>query len=419
MQPLKNKKIIFLHSCQTIVSVLIFQQGCDILLHFVQKGLNMKKFMNLLFTAALILICGCSVVKCGTDKPAAPAVKKVRFGLYVDTGASGNGVFHLASLVAHSPQAELELLMVDDIRKGKLNDIDVLIMPGGGSRKQCAAIGKEHWEKIHSFIRNGGGYVGTCAGMFNVLDHLLGLLPFSRHIGAGGSTAYVTVDITPEGAKILGLESAGPRVVRYSGGPTAYKVKNSKCEGKGISLATFKTSVSRSTSAHGKKFIGTDALLYGTLGKGKIAAVSFHPEYWESTHDIMLGCFYAASGVKLTPEFPRKNYRPVRAGILSIGLNGKEPLEMMLKLEREADIDLDYVMGAELNQGILNHLDYLIIPGSKKEIIKKYLSSKRLEKFMNGGGVIIATGDVAGIVPDHKNFIKLPADSDVRKYILK
>ena len=36
---------------------------------------------------------------------------------------------------------------------------------------------------------------------------------------------------------------------------------------------------------------------------------------------------------------------------------------------------------------------------------------------MDCGGVIITTGDVSGIVPDHKNLLKLPANSDVRKYI--
>ena len=375
----------------------------------------MKKIMYLLPAFFILAVfCGCSSLN-SAAKPAV-AEKKVKFGLYVDNGASGNGVFHLASLIAHSPQAELTLLLAEDIRNGKLKDVDVLIMPGGGSRKQCTTIGFDHLEKVRSFVRNGGGYVGTCAGMFNVFEHLMRLLPYSRHLKTGGSTAYVKVDITPEGAKILGLDSPGSRVVRYSGGPAAYKLENSKCEGKGVSLATFHSSVSRD-KAHEGKFTGSDALIYGTYGKGKVAAVSFHPEYWESTHDIMLGCFYAASGVKLTPVFPQKKFRPVRVGILSIGLNGKEPVETMLKLEREADIDLDYVMGAELNQGILNHLDYFIMPNCKKEVIKKYLSSGRLEKFMDCGGVIITTGDVSGIVPEHKNLIKLPENTDVRKYI--
>ena len=91
--------------------------------------------MLLFFIAAISAICGCA--SCDSLAAAAPAAKKVKFGLYVDGGASGNGVFHLASLIYHSPQAELVLLSAADIRNGKLNGIDLLVMPGGGSRKQC------------------------------------------------------------------------------------------------------------------------------------------------------------------------------------------------------------------------------------------------------------------------------------------
>lgn len=374
----------------------------------------MKIVLLLFFAVVVNCFYGCSSVT-AANSAAGTAEKKVKFGLYVDTGASGNGVFHLASLIEHSPQAELKLLMADDIRQGRLKDVDVLIMPGGRSGKQCLTIGTEHLEKIREFLRSGGGYVGTCAGMFDVLEHQMQLLPFARYTNEGGSTAYVSVEISEEGAKILGIKP-GTRVVRYSGGPIVYKLENSKSEGRGISLGEFKSSVNRHKNNEGK-FIGSPALIYGTYGKGRIAAISFHPEYWESTHDIMLGCFYAASGVKLTPHFPRKNFRPVRVGILTTGMVGREPIETMLKLERHPDIDLDYVMKTELNQGILNHLDILVMPHSNKAIVKKYLSARQLEAFMDRGGKVISTGDTSDGIPAHKNFIKLSPDADINKYI--
>ena len=376
----------------------------------------MKKIMFLLIAAVtLSVFCGCSSINKKAAEPAAD--KKVRIALFVDEGASGNGVLHLASLIAHSPQTELIPFMASDIRAGKLKDVDVLVMPGGGSRKQCNAIGKEHWEKVRNFLRNGGSYVGTCAGMFNVLECRMKLLPFDRYLNAGGSTAYVTVEISPEGAKILGLKP-GNRVVRYSGGPVAYKLEKSASEGKGISLGAFKSSVSRSKEQEGK-FIGSPAWVYGTYGKGKVIATSFHPEYWESTHDMMLGCFYAVTGVKMTPIFPKKNYRPVRVGLLTVSMKGKEPIETMLTLERDPDIDLDYVMSTELSQGILNHLDVLVLPSSNHAVLKKYLPEKRLAEFMDKGNMVIATSDDGGLVPAHKNFIKVQSAAEIRKHILK
>ena len=384
----------------------------------------MKKMFVHLMTAALcsMIFCACTATgsgKCGQ----APQKKKVRVGLYVDYGASGNGVFHLASLIEHSPQTELVTLLASDIRAGKLKEIDILVMPGGGSTKQCVTIGLEHHDKIRDFLRNGGCYVGTCAGMFNVLQihKRLQLLPFSRYGGAGGYTSYATIDITSEGAKILGIKP-GLRQSRYSGGPVAYAVKDAKCEGKGIALATYKSAVCKNPK-HVGKFIGSVAWVYGTFGKGKVVATSFHPEYSVECHDMMLGCFYAVKGVKMTPVFPKKNRRPWRVGVLSTGITGHGPVRTMLDLEKHPDIDVDYVMMAELNQGIMRHLDYLVMPHGNKKVIHQYMGQpfvqEQFKMFMDRGGVILASGNAAGIVPSHKNVKKLPEKVDFKKYILK
>ena len=383
----------------------------------------MKALFVRMMAAALccVLFCSCAVME--SSKAAPEAQKKVRVGLYVDIGASGSGVFHLASLIEHSPQTELVTLLASDIRAGKLKEIDILVMPGGGSTTQCVTIGEKHHDKIREFLRNGGGYVGTCAGMFNVLQipKRLKLLPFNRYGGAGSSTAYVTVDITPEGAKILGIKP-GPRKARYSGGPVAYAVKDAKCEGTGVTLATFKQAVSKHPQ-HAGKFIGSTAWVYGTFGKGKVVATSFHPEYSDSCHDMMLGCFYAVKGVKMTPEFPKKNRRPWRVGVLSVGITGHGPVKTVLDLEKHPDIDVDYVMMAEINQGIMKHLDFLVMPHGNKNVIHKYMgqafSQQQLKMFLERGGVILASGNAAGIVPNHKNARKLPEKVDFKKYILK
>ena len=382
----------------------------------------MKKSFALLLAAAVLPLLCCSCASAASTQTPAPAVeKKLRVGLFVDNGASGNGLFHLAGLIAHSPQAELVTLMGSDIRAGKLKDIDVLVMPGGGSRKQCNAIGNDHLDKVRDFLRNGGGYVGTCAGMFNVLECRMKLLPFDRYLNAGGSTAWVSVEVNQDAAKILDIKP-GIRKVRYSGGPVSYALANSKSEGKGISLGVYKSSVSRSKEQEGK-FIGSPAWIYGSYGKGKVIATSFHPEYEESTHDMMLGCFYAVSGVKLTPVFPKKNYRPVRVGLLTSYVGGHKPIELMLDLERHPDIDLDYVMATELDKGILKHLDVLVVPSPQKAMLKKFfatdLRKKQFAEFMNNGGVILDIGEAEGAIQPHKNFIKLPKNADVKKYILK
>ena len=164
-------------------------------------------------------------------------------------------------------------------------------------------------------------------------------------------------------------------------------------------------------------------MIYGTYGKGKIIATSFHPEYWESNHPLMLGCFYAVTGVRMTPVFPKKNPRPWRVGILSSAIQGHEPVRAMLDLERHPDIDLDYVMLREISDGILHHLDYLVLPHGnpgfyKVSVQRPYLQKAFLE-FMERGGVVLASGNGADVVPAHKNLKKLPEKVDFKKYILK
>ena len=201
-----------------------------------------------------------------------------------------------------------------------------------------------------------------------------------------------------------------------------YPTDPAKCEGKGISLGAYKSAVSRSKQ-HVDKFIGAPGWIYGTFGKGKIVATSFHPEYEEVNHDIMLACYYAVSWVKLTPEWPEKNFRPVRVGLLATGLNGHGPIQTMIDLERHPDIDVHYIMMSEIKKGMLRHLDYLVIPHGDGDTLKKYISmefvSKVFNDFLNRGGIILAAGNAVTALPEHKNCKKLPEKVDFRKYIKK
>ena len=374
----------------------------------------MKKLFILLFSALLFY-----------SLAAGAAPKKLKIGLFIDFGAKGNGVLHLASLIAHSPQTELVTLMAEDIRAGKLKEVNVFVMPGGNSWRQVGAIGAEHVEKIHSFLKNGGGYVGTCAGMYNVIQGKPGvrmnLLPYDRYLQGGGPTAFIDVEISKEGAAIMGVKP-GVYTVRYSGGPLVFQLKSGAKGGEGKTLGVFKTASARNVKNE-KIFFNSPAVIYGTYGKGKIIATSFHPEYWDSNHHLMLGCFYAVTGVRMTPVFPQKNPRPWRVGFVSTGLQGHEPIRAMLDLERHPDIDVEYVMAAEVDQGIMRHLDFLVMPHGNplfyKKSMKTPFAQQQLLKFMERGGVVLASGNAAEVVPGHKNLKKLPPKTDFKKYILQ
>jgi hypothetical protein len=249
----------------------------------------------------------------------------------------------------------------------------------------------------------------------------MNLLPYDRYLQGGGPTAFVNVEISKEGAKIMGVKP-GIHTVRYSGGPLVYQLKSGTKGGKGKTLGVFKTTSARNVENE-KRFFNAPAVIYGTYGKGKIIATSFHPEYWDSNHHLMLGCFYAVTGVKMTPVYPQKNPRPWRVGFVSTAIQGHEPIRAMLDLERHPDIDLKYVMLAEINQGIMRHLDFLVMPHGNALFYKTHMKApftqQQFLNFMDRGGVILATGNAATVIPAHRNLKKLPEKVDFKKYILK
>ena len=125
----------------------------------------MKKLF--LFAAAALLFAGCASIKSAAPAPkaAAPASKaytgkKIKTGFYIDKGSQGGGVMHLARLLSYSPQIELTLLKGEDLRKGKLNGLDMIVMPGGSSETQMKTMAPEGVKALQDFVRNGGKYVG-------------------------------------------------------------------------------------------------------------------------------------------------------------------------------------------------------------------------------------------------------------------
>ena len=347
--------------------------------------------------------------------------KRLKVALYLDSGSAGNGVFHWIRLIAHSPQLELHGVTGEDVRAGKLEGMDVLVMPGGLSTRQYKSLREEGARKVRGFVRSGGAYIGSCAGLACVLNdpRRLKLLPFTRKPKSGGATAIITVDFPEAGAKVLDI-APGRYKVRYSGGPIPIPGKEID-GGSGEILAVYKNTVSAVNKPEGN-FFGDAAVIFGRLGKGKVIATGFHPEYWESGHPIVAGCFYAVTGVKPTFEFPKTDPRPIRVGFWSSGFPDADRTATFLALDRRPDVDVRIVTSHQFDQGELRHLDALVVVHDATGNCKKNLGGKynreQLVKFMERGGVIFASGTGAESIPAHRNRIELPVGADFVKPVL-
>ncbi len=86
----------------------------------------------------------------------------LRVGVY---GSGGAPWHHLALLALHG--ADVAVVRAEDVVAGRLEDLDVLVFPGGGAFAMAgliAPLGEEGAAAVRAFVERGGTYVGSCAG---------------------------------------------------------------------------------------------------------------------------------------------------------------------------------------------------------------------------------------------------------------
>ena len=91
----------------------------------------------------------------------------VRVGLY----GGGGAPFNHAAILAECG-FPVRFLSDAEVRAGELAEVDVFVVPGGGSRAmlgQLEPLGEDGCRAIADFVRRGGMYVGCCAGAYDCI----------------------------------------------------------------------------------------------------------------------------------------------------------------------------------------------------------------------------------------------------------
>ena len=150
--------------------------------------------------------------------------------------------------------------------------VKVWIQPGGYSKQAYEAMTPTLRKAIVDFVREGGGYVGFCAGAFLTTEQIgttgspgLGIFP-------GKTAPYDVPTIRPD--LVFSLEKVQwfgtPRTIYFEGGPFLYDL-DSRVE----VVATYQDS--------------KVAAARTTYGKGRVFISGPHPEaplWWSSVDDI-------------------------------------------------------------------------------------------------------------------------------------
>ncbi|MBO4286800.1 MAG: hypothetical protein J5985_01370 [Kiritimatiellae bacterium] len=358
-----------------------------------------KVVYSMLSVVVAAVFIGCATAPLTPAKDEHPGQPPLKVGVYADRGPSGIGALEWFRLIQESPEMELRLLDGKAVREGGLDGLDLFVMPGGASKTEYDTLGTNGVERMKAFVRNGGGYIGTCAGCCLLMDEptrRARMVPW-RSSGSEPHTMFLSYKLTPKGAAALGLKE-GPHVFRYHGGPFLWPTTN-KIEGASIELwGTFNaegTNEGRLNAA--KKMHGSGCILGGTYGKGRIFVTSAHPEYFESTLYLVKAAFKYVAGREVTFPVRARSPRAVSVGFLAKGISGVTTAKTALALAAEKDFDLVLIDLDGIRQRRLDHLDVLVLTNAS--LAKNAEFKKALDGFMSRGGKVVGYGGGAKILP--------------------
>jgi glutamine amidotransferase-like uncharacterized protein len=181
--------------------------------------------------------------------------------VYGGPGACPDGCIDAAVTVTRIAGFDPIVVTPDNFHPSVLESAKVWVQPGGKSGQASNAMGAEMKEHIKTFIKNGGGYVGFCAGAFLATKKVgtssvtgLGIIPGTTKLYKS-SPGHVSVQPV--------MLKSGPRQWYWEGGP---RFTFSNEEFKSVNV-TVRYQV-------GNYIGGVET----TYGKGRVSVTGLHPE---------------------------------------------------------------------------------------------------------------------------------------------
>ena len=244
--------------------------------------------VSLLLTSCLMAVGLTSFLATATEAQENDAAR-LRAAVYRGPGASDTCANATLEILNASQDWEAAYVSSEEIQKGALEDFDVVFFPGGSASAQRKSLGDEGWKQLWSFLEDGGGYVGTCAGAY------LALYSESREEGRlinaelqegewERGEATLEIELTDEGREILG-DYAGLVNVSYQNGPIFHPANYSKLPPYRV-LAFFRSEIAENNAPKGVQ-IDSPAIAVGEYGKGRVVILSPHPELTPNLHSFV------------------------------------------------------------------------------------------------------------------------------------
>ncbi len=224
---------------------------------------------------------------------------EIRVAVYRDKG-TGKSIASLLRVLKKFPEFKVIEIKAEDVKAGKLSEFDVVIHPGGSGGGQGRSLGEDGRKNVRSFVSNGGGFVGFCAGAYLASNDYSWSLNITdakvldrKHWARG--TGKVQVELTEAGKKQLGYDK--DEVTIYYGQGPLFAPKNDPDVPDYKLLGIYKTEVTRE-GVPGGVMQGTTAIAANEFGKGRVFCFSPHPEKTKGLETFVQRAVTWAAGKK-------------------------------------------------------------------------------------------------------------------------
>ncbi|GAT35338.1 cyanophycinase [Terrimicrobium sacchariphilum] len=228
----------------------------------------------------------------------------IRVAIYADEGSPKAPDLIEGCLTDLSAKFQIRRVTAEEIRQGALSSFDVLAQGGGRASVQSDALGETGKERIREFVRNGGGYVGICAGAYLAASdrpyylRLVNARVVDReHWARGGGD--VQIRFTEEGRRELQQKSPVVQI-RYNQGPLLARDAQTDLPTY-TELAVFETEIAKKGAPQGV-MKGTSAMVSSSFGKGRVFLSSPHPERTAGLERILQAAVTWSSGRDSSPN---------------------------------------------------------------------------------------------------------------------
>lgn len=204
----------------------------------------------------------------------AAEVPVIKVAVYDDKGATGKGIPCVTEIMGKTADIKLTKFKGADIAAGGLKGYDLVMFTGGSGSAEAGGLGEKGREEVREFVRNGGGYVGICAGAY------LACSGFEWGVGVLNAKTVSSKWRRGQGeVKIEGEafgEKLSDRGIRYSNGPII-KADVRKDLPEFEVLIAFRTELAENDTPVGV-MVNAPAMVRSTYGLGRVFTSSPHPE---------------------------------------------------------------------------------------------------------------------------------------------